>query len=192
MTTSHVTGHRFLTIEQSAGLIGGFCWLERHAFEILGRWSAFEPDDRAALAFATASLRHGEHSELWTERLPSARGFEPGDLVAAPSVRALDVVGALQGFEDPDVTSGRLEAWFGLVLPALIDAYSSLLRDLSPVAESPTRRALTVALDDDRRELEEGLVLLAGAGHPDSAAVAASIPPLDGGIWFLADGTDVG
>jgi hypothetical protein len=191
MTTSRFVGDRFLTIQQSARLIGGFCWLERHVFETLGQWSTFESDDGAALAFASASLRHGAHSELWTERLPSARGLDTGDLVTAPSVRALDVVGALQGLDQPEATAGRLESWFGLVLPALIEAYASLLREVSPVAESPMRRALTVVLDDDRREFEDGLVLLGAVGHPDAAQVASTIPPLDAGSWFLAEAGDL-
>ncbi len=192
MTSSRFSGDRFLTIEESSRLIGGFCWIERHAFEILGRWSTIEPVDDVALELASASLRHGWHSELWTERLPSARGLDAGSLVAAPSLRALDVIGALQDLDRPEATAQRLEAWFGRVLPALIGAYSGLQRDVSPVAESPMRRALTLALDDDQRELEVGLVLLVGVGHPDPAGVTASIPPLDGGACLLAEGTDVG
>lgn len=127
--------------------------VERRLFEVVGSWVPATPDAETKLVLRKASFRHGWHSGLWEGLLPvgSPAAPEGSDALALPA-------GA--------TTTERLEALYGVVLPALVADYERLLieaeRDVA--AGGPLRRVLRLALADDRAELAVGKALLGRMG----------------------------
>lgn len=173
------------TLQEAGRAIGTYCWVERRLFEVLGGWVEIERDLRAKLLFAEHSLHHGWHSELWTERLPVARGLDAAELVVAPSPEARAVFDALAAMNGPDDTIERLHVLYGVLLPQLVAVYVAAGAVASSVAERPTIRALTLIGRDDADDLIEGRGLLdlmtegPGATVELGADLAARLAELD-------------
>jgi hypothetical protein len=74
-----------LTLQESAALVGGHCWVERRLFERLGAWVAPTAWPAAKLALD----RHAQHAAWraaqWWDRLPVLAQVDREALVVAPS-----------------------------------------------------------------------------------------------------------
>jgi len=180
------------TLQEAGRFIGACCWIERRLFEVLGTWVTIERDPRAKLLFAEHSRHHGWHSELWTERLPVARGLDAAELVLAPSPQARALFDALAALQAPDGTVERLQVLYGVLLPRLVEEHRAALIAASTVTEAPTIRALTLIGRDDAADLEQGRALLdlvtggLGAGVELGAALDARWADLDAGGGLLS------
>ena len=123
--------------------------LERRLFEVVGAWvpDVDEPDVKVALR--VASFRHAWHAELWEGVVRTGAGVEAGPA-------------SLPELEAATSTDERLAAFYGRVLPALIDDYDRLLAEAEGdvAAGGPLRRVLTLVLADDRAELAAGRALM--------------------------------
>lgn len=161
----------FRTLQEAGHVIGAYCWVERRLFEILGAWVGVEADHRAKLLFAEHSRHHGWHSELWTARLPVARGLDAAELVVAPSAEARAVFDALAAVTGPDDTLARVQVLYGVLLPQLVAGYTAGGVAVSSVAERPTLRALTLIGRDDEADLVEGRALLDALAGGSAGAV---------------------
>ncbi len=160
-------------LEIQACLVGGYQWVERRLFEVLGAWVGSEPVPEAQLLFDVYSLQHAWHAELFADRLPTLDSIDPATLTVPPTAgvdRALLVLAG--GMRHPDgepngapgagtegdegrpaLTAGgtllRLVGLGRVVLPRLVSGYGRHLRRLSPVAEAPLHRALRLVLRDE-------------------------------------------
>jgi hypothetical protein len=158
-----------LPLEQQASIVGGYIWVERRLFEILGTWVESEPLTEAQLLFDMYSQQHGWHAELFTERLPVVDSLQADWTSRAPSVevdRMLAELSGPVGFTS-DATravirgahpsgrrpgGGTLLRLVGLgrvVLPRLVTGYTSHLRRVSPVADGPLTRSLRFVVHDE-------------------------------------------
>ncbi len=79
-------------IDELAGLVGAYCWVENRIFEISGAWASRASHDAAEVLdpalrvwCAGVSARHGALALRWTERLPVRAGVDPRALVTAPA-----------------------------------------------------------------------------------------------------------
>ncbi len=122
--------------------------LERRIFEVVGGWVPDVPAPEVKVALRVASFRHAWHAELW-EGLA-----RPG-----PGDRGRAELTALDG---ASTTEERLEAFYGQLLPGLVEDYDRLLveAEADDAAGAPVLRVVTLALADDRAELAAGLRLL--------------------------------
>jgi hypothetical protein len=154
-------------IDELAGLIGCYCWVENRIFELAGvwatatdggPWSGLEPAQRVWCA--GVSRRHGLLAERWAERLPVRAGVDGAALVTAPA-------GPLAG--DLDTLAGAADARIGLaamvdaLLPCLRAVYAVHLGTASPVAEAPVLEVLAGAGGDLAAEIRGGRTLLEGS-----------------------------
>ena len=158
-----------LPLEQQGHIVGGYVWVERRVFEILGTWAESEPLVDAQLLFDMYSQQHGWHAELLTERLPVVDSLESDWASRAPSVDVERVLAELSGSLAPTVDATRTAArerhpsggrpgggtllrLVGLgrvVLPRLVTGYTALRQRVSAVSDGPLARSLRFVVQDD-------------------------------------------
>lgn len=165
-----------LTLQEAAKLVGGHCWSERRAFEILGGWVPEVHDPGAKVALDRHSAHCAWRARQWEDRLPVLGGVSREDLVAAPDgleglaeacARAVRAVGeapperaAERGAQPEVATVARLAAAYRVVLPRLVSAYRAHLAAATSPADGPTRRSLGMGLADVMEDWAEGETLL--------------------------------
>ena len=158
-------------IDELAGLIGAYCWVEKRIFELSGAWASGPGDGpdgglEPALRIwcAGVSRRHGLLAARWAERLPVRAGVDRAALVAAP---AGPLAGALEAMATmPDARAG-VATMVQTVLPRLRAVYGLHRRTASPVSEGSVLEVLTAAQQDLTAEISSGRALLEGRHGSD-------------------------
>jgi hypothetical protein len=165
-----------LTLEQAAGLAGGYRWIEHRLFELTGAWSLGPGADAARLHLFEVSGQHAWHAALWAERLPALAGHDPAALTAAPAPAAGPLLDALAGIEDGADEAGvcRLSGLYRVVVPRLVVSYRRHLHRAVPVSDRPTIRALRLVLRDEAESWLTGERLIEEALTGEKTAVAAA------------------
>ncbi|HEY1650847.1 MAG TPA: hypothetical protein VGG09_03095 [Acidimicrobiales bacterium] len=161
-------GVAWRTIDELAGLVGAYCWLEHRLFELTGTWAiapgpgeADPGEAELGVWCAAVSRRRGDLAGRWAERLPVRAGVDVVALVAPPErpeglARALDEL-AEAGTEERKVGVAGL---VGTVLPWVGGVYSSDLAAASPVREASVMEVLVEARRDGSAEIRGGQSLL--------------------------------
>ncbi len=149
-------------IDELAGLVGHYCWLEQQIFEVTGGWAAGPgptggPEAELRVFWAAASRRHGALAVRWAERLPVRAGVDAAGLVAAPAGPLAGALGTLASERDG---GSRAEALVGAVLPLLERVYGAHLRTASPVSEGPVMEVLVEARRESVAEIRGGRAIL--------------------------------
>ena len=180
------------TIDELAGLVGAYCWVEHRIFELTGAWATrpgvSEEADAAGGAelrvfWAATSRRHGALAARWAERLPVRAGVDAAALVTAPAGPLAGALGTLAAEPDP---GARTDALVGSVLPLLATVYGAHLGTASPVSEGPVMEVLVEARRESAAEVRGGTAIL-GAFPPGSEGAAR----LRAGIEQAFEGTGV-
>jgi hypothetical protein len=143
-----------LRLEDQARVVGGYEWIERRLFEVLGGWVPSEPVAEARVAFDLYSRQHAWHAELWSARLPVLDGLDPATLAIPPSAEVDRLLVRLAGAPPGEAPAlgGTLLRLVGLarvVLPRLIAGYGLHLRRAAPVADAPVVRSLRLVVRDE-------------------------------------------
>ncbi len=151
---------RWRGIDELAGLVGAYCWLEHRIFTVSGSWATGPSDAEPALRVwcAAVSRRHGALAQRWAERLPLRAGVDRASLVKAPSGPLDGLLGALA--DEPAARAG-ITALVTTLLPRLVDTYTTHLREASPVSEAPVMEVLAEAGRAVTAEIRDGAHLLA-------------------------------
>jgi hypothetical protein len=161
-------------IDELAGLVGAYCWVENRVFEVSGAWAteaAHDPDGRdpdghhpdrgiePALRVwcAGVSRRHGLLAARWAERLPVRAGVDRAALVTAPAGPLAGALGAMAA--TPDARVG-VETLVQSVFPRLRTIYGLHRRTASPVSEGSVLEVLAEAERELAAEITTGRVLL--------------------------------
>ena len=151
------------SIEELAGLVGAYCWVENRIFELSGSWASDENgglEPALRVWCAGVSRRHGALAARWAERLPVRAGVDRAALVAAPAGPLAGALGAMAATPDARVGVGTLVQ---TALPRLRAVYAQHRRTASPVSEGSVLEVLTAALQDLRAETSAGRTLLQGS-----------------------------
>jgi hypothetical protein len=135
-----------LSLVQQARLLGGYVWVERRLFEILGGWVTDETTPELRLAFDAGSLEHAWHSELFAERLPTLDLLGANGTSDAPSP---EVGGFFDAMGETQTSAARLAGLGRVVLPRLVTGYWSHLGRSALVADAAVVRALRLVLRDE-------------------------------------------
>ena len=134
------------SIDELAGLVGTYCWLERRLFEVTGAWAS-EPGPADAgeaelrVWCAALSRRRGELARRWAEHLPVRAGVDAGPWSGVARAPA----GLAQALDELAATKERAAGVAGLVetvLPGWAGVYSSHLAAASPVSEASVMEVL--------------------------------------------------
>jgi len=176
-----VTTQAWRGIDELAGLVGAYCWVENRIFECSGAWASaggLDPganlDPALRVWCAGVSSRHGKWARRWAERLPVRAGVDRAALMAAPEGPLEGGLAALAA--TPDIR-GAVATLVQTVLPRLSAVYGAHLGTASPVGEAPVLEVLVGARRDLAGEIGSGRSLLEGSpgGSPAAAALGAQI-----------------
>ncbi|HKW08816.1 MAG TPA: hypothetical protein VJO33_00465 [Gemmatimonadaceae bacterium] len=117
-----------------------FHWVERRLMGILVAHITSEPLWEAKCAFALHQWQSAEHVDSLRKRIAEMRSPVPS--LDAPPDSALDT------FLDQVDATDTLTSVYGVLYPALADAYRDHIARTNPLADYPTRRILRQALFD--------------------------------------------
>ena len=161
-------------IDELAGLVGAYCWVDRRIFALTGRWAS-EPSvtgvggAELTVWCAATSRRHGEGAERWAARLPVRAGVDGSGLVAAPAGPLEEAFEALAAEPGPAAGAAVLVE---TVLPRLSRVYEAHLAAATPVSEAPVMEVLAQAHRELAGEIRDGRTAL--GGFPEVRAPEAS------------------
>ena len=135
---------------------------------MLGGWIALTPELDAKLLFGRHVWDNAQHADLWGKRLPELRApAQQSEPANDAFVRFMD---HLETAERPGQTIERIAGVYRVLKPHLITVYERHLARTNPVYEPPTRRILLRCLDEERRHVAAGTVVLGRlTGDADTA-----------------------
>jgi hypothetical protein len=146
-----------LTLDESARLAGGHCWLERRLFEVLGGWVELTTEPAAKLLCDRHAGHHAWRSGQWWDRLPILDDVDRLSLVTADPASLPELSQALAA---APATVGRLAGAYRVALPRLWTRYGQHLSLTAPVSDGSSIRTLRMAMADVEADWREGEALL--------------------------------
>jgi hypothetical protein len=153
------------SVEQSAALIRHYRYAEERLMRTMGGWIALTPELPVKLLFGRHVWDCAQHADLWGRRLPELRAAAQRSEPASEAVvRCFDEWGQAEGRE---ATPERLVAVYRVVKPHLAALYERHLAEANAIYEPPTRRILERCLDEERRHVAAGAMVLAAVVTPD-------------------------
>lgn len=124
----------------------------------LGGWIALTPELPVKLLFGRHVWDCAQHADLWGRRLPELRS--PAHQGQPPSEGFAGLVDRIDRLQARHESIERVVAVYRVLKPHLIAAYESHLAGANPVYEPPTRRILVRCVDEERRHVAAGAVVL--------------------------------
>ena len=165
------------TIDELAGLVGAYCWVEHRLFEVAGAWAS-EPrvgetgtdaaDGELRVWCAAAAQRHAALAGRWAERLPVRAGVDPAALVAPP----VGLAERSTSWRPRGSWRPASAPWSRPSSPGSAGPMGPTWPFASPVSEASVMEVLEDARREGRAEIRGGRALLGrleGAGPPRSS-----------------------
>jgi hypothetical protein len=147
-----------VSVDDSAGRIRRYRWLEERLMRILGGWIALTPELPIKLLFGRHVWDCAQHADLWGRRLPELRS--PAHQGEPPSAEFARLVALVEERQARHESVERVVGIYRVLKPHLVTAYEVHLGEANPVYEPPTRRILSRCLDEERRHIAAGAVVL--------------------------------
>ena len=147
-----------VSVDDSAGRIRRYRWLEERLMRILGGWIALTPELPIKLLFGRHVWDCAQHADLWGRRLPELRS--PAHQGEPPSAEFARLVALVEERQARHESVERVVGIYRVLKPHLVTAYETHLGEANPVYEPPTRRILGRCLDEERRHVAAGAVVL--------------------------------
>src|SRR6266849_8090763 len=148
------------TVEETAGRVGQYKWIEMRLFEALGGWVATVPELDVKMRLGTHCYKHAWHAELWHKRLPELREMNPERLTAPANDDVVAFMDALTAPERTDQTIEKLVGVYRVLIPHKIAAYTYHLNNTSTITDAPTIRSLKFVLQDELDDWRDGEMML--------------------------------
>jgi hypothetical protein len=168
---THPLEGRF-SVEDSARRFRAYRYVVERALRALGGWIALTPELSAKLLLGRHVWDLAQHCDAFGRRLPELREPARGE-PAGPGVVAF--MDALESPEAPHQTVERVTGVYRVLKPHLLALYARHLESANAVFEPPTRRILARCVEDERRHVAAGEVILAHlAATPTVAARVAA------------------
>jgi hypothetical protein len=163
--TAHPLAGAF-SVEASAKLVRHYRYAEERMMRLLGGWIALTPELPVKLLFGRHVWDCAQHADLWGRRLPelraSAQESEPAN------DRMVAFMDLLESRETPAATPERVTGVYRVLKPHLAAVYARHLADANAIYEPPTRRILQRCVDEERRHVAAGaLVVNRFASNPE-------------------------
>jgi hypothetical protein len=169
-----------LTLDDSARLAGGHCWVERRLFEIAGGWVASTPEPEVKLMLDRHSQHHAWRSRQWWDRLPVLDDVDREGLVAPPG----PAVGAvLMTLAEVQATIPRLAGLYRVAMARIHVSYRNHRALASPVSDASVMRTLDIVGPDVIGDWTEGeavlqSILTTRRGAEDAASIVSHLEGL--------------
>jgi hypothetical protein len=156
LTAHPLAGH--VSVDASVARIRKYRWVEERLMRILGGWIALTPELPVKLLFGRHVWDCAQHADLWGRRLPELRAT--AHQAEPPSEGFAHLVDLIDGLQERHESIARVVAVYRVLKPHLIAAYAAHLSETNPVYEPPTRRIIVRCLDEERRHVAAGAVVL--------------------------------
>jgi len=121
-------------------------------------WIALTPELPAKLLLGRHVWDCAQHADLWGKRLPELRA--PAQQSEPANDRVVAFVDLLESRETPAATAERIVGVYRVLKPHLAAMYARHLADANAIYEPPTRRILQRCLDEERRHVAAGALLI--------------------------------
>ena len=154
--THPLAGH--LEVDESANTVRHYRYAVERMTRILGGWIALTPELSAKLLMGRHVWDNAQHADAWGRRLPELRAAAQVSEPANEGVVAF--LDAVETAEAPEQTIERVVAVYRVMKPHLVATYEAHLARANAVYEPPTRRILTRCLEDERRHVAAGEMIL--------------------------------
>jgi hypothetical protein len=169
-----------LTLEDSARLAGGHCWVERRLFEIAGGWVASTPEPEVKLMLDRHSQHHAWRARQWWDRLPVLDDVDRDALVTPPGPAVAQVLSTLSEVRP---TVPRLAGLYRVAMARIHVSYRNHRSLAGPVADASVIRTLDIVGPDVIGDWTEGEAVLQSLltthqGVDDAASIVAHLEGL--------------
>ena len=168
------------SVDENVRRLLRYHWVERRLMAILIAHLTSEPVWEVKCALALHQWQCAEHVESLRRRITEMRNPAPRlDVLPEndPTARALDAF--LDQVDAARDTEELITGVYGVLYPALADAYPDHIERTNPLVDHPTRRLLKFALMD----VEEALSWSARARSAERDAPSASVQSAERSAW---------
>jgi hypothetical protein len=146
------------SVRQSARYIMNYRYAEERMMRMMAGWIALTPEFSVKLEMARQVYEEALHADALGKRLGELRSQAQLSRPANESFVAL--MNEIEDQEEWGQTIERLVGIHRVMKPHLVAHYSAHVAAANPVYEPPTLRILDHLVEDEKRHLERGLVLL--------------------------------
>ena len=148
----------YLEVDESARTVRHYRYAVERMMRILGGWIALTPELSVKLLLGRHVWDNAQHADLWGKRLPELRAAAQ---VSEPAnARLVAFMDALEAAEAPGQTIERVVGVYRVLKPQLLATYEAHLASANAVYEPPTCRILARCIEDERRHLAAGEIIL--------------------------------
>ena len=164
-------GH--FSADESARLCRNYRYACERMTRIMAGWIALTPELSAKLLLGRHVWDNAQHADAWGRRLPELRAHAQE---SEPSSEAfVRLMNAIEAPEAPGQSAERLAGIYRVLKPHLLAVYVDHRRRANPVYEPPTCRILDRCIEDERRHIAAGEMIIRHlAATPESAACVES------------------
>ncbi len=146
------------SVDHSARLMRNYRYVAERSMRALGGWIALTPELPAKLLLGRHVWDLAQHADAFGKRLPELRAPAHASEPANQAVVAF--MDALEEPELPGQTVERLVGVYRVLKPHVLAVYRDHAERANPVYEPPTRRLLLRCIEDERRHVAAGDVIL--------------------------------
>src|SRR5271167_3860675 len=146
------------SVRQSVVYIQNYRYAEERMMRMMAGWIALTPELAVKLEMAKQVYEDALHTDALGKRLPELRA-QP-QISKPPNDAFVTFMSALEDKEEWEDTIERLVGIYRVLKPHLISHYSAHIEAANPVYEPPTLRILARLVDEEKRHVERGSVLL--------------------------------
>ena len=154
--THPLAGH--FSVDDSARLLRHYRYAAERMMRVLGGWLALTPELSAKLLMGRHLWDNAQHADAFGRRLPELRAR--AQVSEPPNQAFVAFMDALESPEARHQTVERLVGVYRVLKPNLLATYERHLARTNAVYEPPTRRILQDCVEDERRHVAGGEMIL--------------------------------
>ncbi len=146
------------SVRQSAAYIMNYRYAEERMMRMMAGWIALTPELQVKLEMARQVYEDALHADAFGKRLGELR--TQAQISKPPNQAFVTFMNTIEDKEEWEDTIERLVGIYRVLKPHLIGHYSAHIEAANPVYEPPTLRILARLVEEEKRHVERGLVLL--------------------------------
>ncbi len=146
------------SVRQSATYITNYRYAEERMMRMMAGWIALTPELQVKLEMARQVYEDALHADAFGKRLGELR--TQAQVSKPPNDAFVTFINAVEDKEEWEETIERLVGIYRVLKPHLITHYSAHIEAANPVYEPPTLRILARLVEEEKRHVERGSVLL--------------------------------
>ena len=146
------------SVRQSVIYIQNYRYAEERMMRMMAGWIALTPELQVKLEMARQVYEDALHADALGKRLGELRS--QAQLSKPPNELFVTFMNMIEDKEEWEDTIERLVGIYRVLKPHLISHYSAHIEAANPVYEPPTLRILARLVEEEKRHVERGSVLL--------------------------------